>query len=52
MSEITHQPDENGHMIQIVSAAKLRQILDATGDDYTKPSDFGPDDEWDTDSVA
>lgn len=46
MSEITHQPDENGVMRQIVSPARLREILDADGETYDKPTDFGPDDEW------
>lgn len=45
--EITHQPDENGILRQIVSAARLREILDEDGDDYNRPSDFKPEDEWD-----
>jgi hypothetical protein len=45
--QITHQPDENGIMRQIVSPAKLREILDRDGDDYSRPDHFGPKDEWD-----
>jgi hypothetical protein len=44
--EITHQPDEDGTLRQIVSPKRLRQILDEDGDDYSKPKDFGPKDEW------
>lgn len=47
MSQITHQPDETGVMRQIVNAETLRRILDESGDDYSRPNDFGPDDEWD-----
>jgi hypothetical protein len=45
-------------MVQIVSPSRLREILDADGEDYSRPSAFGPDDEWEvavsspTDSVA
>jgi hypothetical protein len=45
--QITHQPDENGVMRQIVTPQTLRAVLDEAGDDYTRPSDFGPEDEWD-----
>lgn len=51
MSQITHQTDdESGHLIQLVTPATLRRILDAEGSNYAKPDSFGPDDEWDTDS--
>lgn len=45
--QITHQKDADGIMRQIVPAHVLRAILDADGDDYTRPADFGPYDEWD-----
>lgn len=47
MAEITHQVDEDGNYRQIVSPAKLRRILDATGDNYDRPKDFSDADEWD-----
>jgi hypothetical protein len=43
--EITHQCID-GRMIQVVSPERLRQILDREGSDYTRPTDFGPDDQW------
>jgi len=47
-TEITHRPDpDDGHMVQIVSPARLREILDENGEDHSRPKDFGPDDEWD-----
>jgi len=46
MSETTHIQDDDGHLIQLVSPAELRRILDEDGDDYERPSDFGPNDEW------
>lgn len=48
MAEITHRynPD-TGCMIQIVSSEKLREILDADGDNYEKPNEFKANDEWD-----
>jgi len=47
-TQITHQPDpDTGALRQIVSAATLREILDADGDSYERPADFGPEDEWD-----
>lgn len=46
--EITHIVDaDDGHMRQIVTPAELRRILDESGDNYLRPADFGPDDEWD-----
>jgi hypothetical protein len=45
--QITHQPDENGVMRQIVTPETLRQVLEDAGDDYTRPEFFGPADEWD-----
>lgn len=44
--ETTHKQDENGRYVQIVSPAELRRILDESGDDYSRPDWFGPDDEW------
>lgn len=46
MAEITHQKDEDGNLQQIVTPARLREILDADGDSHERPRDFGPDDEW------
>lgn len=51
-TQITHRQDSDGILRQIVSPAELRRILDADGEDYSRPNDFGPDDEWDTDSDA
>lgn len=51
MSEITHT-NFDGCLIQIVTPQRLREILDADGCDYERPSDLGPDDEWDTGSDA
>lgn len=48
MAETTHTRDpETGAMRQIVSAERLREILDAEGSDYSRPGDFSPSDEWD-----
>jgi hypothetical protein len=44
--QITHQRDEHGNMKQIVSPTRLREILDEDGDDYSRPKEFGPQDEW------
>lgn len=44
--EITHKPDENGIYRQTVTPARLREILDDDGDDYSKPTWMKPDDEW------
>jgi hypothetical protein len=49
--EITHQKDpDTGAMRQLVSPERLREILDADGDDYSPPSGFGPDDEWEVEA--
>jgi hypothetical protein len=46
--ETTHAVDrETNRLVQLVSPERLREILDADGDDYTRPRDIGPDDEWD-----
>jgi hypothetical protein len=45
MTEITHKQID-GRYIQIVSADRLRAVLDAHGDDYSRPDYFKPDDEW------
>ena len=51
--ETTHRRDqETGNMVQIVTPERLREILDADGDDYERPSDFGPDDEWDVEQTT
>ena len=47
MSQVTHTTNEDGSLRQIVSPEVLREILDESGDDYSRPSDFGPNDEWD-----
>jgi len=45
--EITHQPDpDDGHLIQIVTPERLREVLDADGETYDRPADFGPEDQW------
>lgn len=45
--EITHQYDpDTGHIRQIVSPQRLREILDASDDNYDRPKDFRPNDEW------
>jgi len=46
MSQITHEADESGRLVQVVSPAQLRLQLDADGDDNSRPVHFGPDDEW------
>ncbi len=50
MAEITHQRDEDGRMVQLVTPERLREILDAEGSDYSRPSDFTAADEWEVDS--
>lgn len=48
MGELTHTTDPiDGHATQIVTPRRLRAILDAQGNDYSRPDGFGPDDEWD-----
>lgn len=49
MSQITHTPDENGILRQVVSPEELRRILDEDGETYDKPDHFGNEDEWDID---
>ncbi len=51
MREITHKRDEEGNYRQIVSPARLKEILDADGDSYDRPAGFGSDDEWDVEDV-
>lgn len=46
MGQVTHK-NIDGRLVQIVSAERLREILDESGDDYSRPKDFGPDDGWD-----
>lgn len=46
--EITHRRDpDTGSYIQVVTPARLREILDEDGEDYSRPSGFGPKDQWD-----
>jgi hypothetical protein len=46
--EITHRVDrETRRVVQLVSAERLREILDEDGEDYARPRHFGADDEWD-----
>lgn len=46
--EKTHELDrENGKYRQIVSPARLREILDEQGETYDPPDGFGDGDEWD-----
>lgn len=48
MNETTHKTDpETGRAVQIVSPARLREVLDAEDSNYDRPPEFGPDDEWD-----
>lgn len=48
MTEITHRADPDTRaMVQIVSAARLREILRDQGSDYSRPAHFAPEDEWD-----
>lgn len=45
--EITHRKDpDDGHMIQLVSPQRLREILDEDGETYERPDGFGSNDEW------
>jgi len=47
MPETTHRADpDTGHLVQIVTPARLREILDADGESYDPPAEFGVDDEW------
>lgn len=46
--EITHRPDpDTGHLRQLVSPRRLREILDADDESYERPDGWGPNDEWD-----
>lgn len=46
--ETTHRRDpDTGYYVQVVSSERLREILDADGEDYSPPSGFGPEDQWD-----
>lgn len=46
--EITHRVDrETGHVVQLVSPERLREILVADSESLARPKDFGPNDEWD-----
>lgn len=44
--EITHTDLGDGYLTQLVSAQRLREILDAEGSDHSRPADFSDDDEW------
>lgn len=53
MLEITHRRDpDTGHYVQVVTPARLREILHADGETHDRPKHFGPDDEWDVDDEA
>lgn len=53
MSEVTHQVDPvTGRLIQIVSAARLTEILRRDGETMDRPKHFGPADEWDVEIAA
>lgn len=46
--EITHRYNpETRNYVQVVTPERLREILDADGEDYSRPSGFGPKDQWD-----
>ena len=45
--EITHVVDQDtGHMIQVVTPERLREILDEDGDTHDRPEHFAPLDQW------
>lgn len=44
--EITHVA-RDGRLVQIVSAARLREILRSDGDTLDRPRDWEDEDEWD-----
>lgn len=44
--QVTHEQDDTGRMVQIVTPAQLRHILDAEGIGYERPDHFANDDEW------
>lgn len=50
MGEITHRRDDDGNYVQIVSAARLREILEDDGESLDRPKHFGPRDEWEVES--
>lgn len=44
----THRYDvDSGRLIQVVSPAELRAVLDTDGSSYSRPTDFIAADEWD-----
>lgn len=50
MPEITHR-NEDGRMVQIVTPERLTEILREQGESLSRPSDFGPKDEWEVGGV-
>ena len=47
MRQITHKYNKDkSKWVQIVSASDLRKVLDESGDDYERPKEFEPKDEW------
>lgn len=46
MAQTTHKRDEHGRYVQVVTPWELRRVLDEQGDDYSRPRDFGAEDEW------
>jgi hypothetical protein len=47
MIEKTHEIDERGNYRQIVTAHRLRQILEAYGETTERPAHFNWRDQWD-----
>ncbi|MDE2101394.1 MAG: hypothetical protein KGL39_29370 [Patescibacteria group bacterium] len=46
-AQVTHQYSEReGRLIQLVSPAHLREVLDEQGADYSRPVEWEPGDEW------
>jgi hypothetical protein len=46
MAQTTHKRDEDGRMVQVVTPWELRRVLDEEGSCYSRPGDFGLEDEW------
>ena len=46
VGQLTHEQDDTGRMVQIVTPEQLRHILDAEGVSYERPDNFANDDEW------
>lgn len=48
--QITHKQDQDGHLVQIVTPKKLKEILDENGESYDRPDWFGSEDEWEVET--